>query len=51
MAKIKSLYYSLAAFSAVLLNAVMFLCANTNSCMMIYQPEAPKALERFSKIK
>lgn len=51
MTKIKSLYYSLAAFSAVLLNAVMFLCANTTSCAFIHQPEAPKALERFSKIK
>lgn len=51
MTKIKSMYYSLAAFSALLLNLVMILCANTNSCAMVYQPEAPKALDRYSKIK
>lgn len=51
MTKIKSMYYSLAAFSAVLLNAVMLICANTNSCLMIYQPKAPEALSKFSKIE
>lgn len=51
MTKIKSMYYSLAAFSAIFLNAVMLICANTNSSWMVYQPEAPKALERYSKIK
>lgn len=51
MTKIKSLSYSLAALSAVFLNAVMFICANTNSSAIIHQPEAPKALARFSKIK
>lgn len=51
MTKIKSMYYSLAAFSAVLLNAVMLICANTNSCVMIHQPKAPEALSKFSKIE
>ena len=51
MTKIKSLCYSLAALSAVFLNAVLFLCANTTSCAIIHQPEAPKALERFCRIK
>lgn len=51
MTKIKSMYYSLAAFSAILLNAVMLICANTNSSFMIHQPEAPEALSKFSKIE
>lgn len=51
MTKIKSMYYSLAMSFALLLNVVMIICANTNSCAMIHQPEAPKALERYSKIK
>lgn len=51
MTKIKSMYYSLAAFSAIFLNAVMLICANTNSSLMIYQPKAPEALSRFNKIK
>lgn len=51
MTKVKSMYYHLAAISAILLNAVMIICANTNSCAMIYQPEAPNALDRYNKIK
>lgn len=51
MTKIKSMYFHLAALSAVLLNAVMLICANTNSCWMVYQPAAPEKLARFSKIK
>ena len=51
MTKIKPMYYQLAALSALLLNLVMLICANTNSCAMVYQPEAPKALDRYSKIK
>jgi len=51
MTKIKSMYYSLAAFSAIFLNVIMLVAANSNSCAMIHQPEAPKALERFSVIK
>lgn len=31
--------------------AVLFVCANTNSCCMVYQPQAPVELERFSKLR
>ena len=51
MTKIRSMYYSVAAFAAIVLNAILFVCPNTNSCWMVYQPEAPKALERFSRVK
>ena len=33
------------------LMAVLFVSANTNSCMVIHQPKAPKTLSKFSKIK
>lgn len=51
MTKLKSMYYSLAAFSAILLNAVLFICANSNSCILVHQPKAPENLSRYSKIK
>lgn len=51
MAKLKSMYYQFAALSVVILNAILFVCANSNSCWMVYQEKAPKALERYSKIK
>lgn len=51
MTKLKSLYYSLAAFSVMLLNMIMLICANSNSCAMVHQPKAPEALNRYSKIK
>ena len=50
MTKLKSVYFQFAALFAFLLNAIMLVCANTNSCLMVYQPKAPKALERYSKI-
>lgn len=31
--------------------AILFICANTNSSCMVYQPEVPKELNKFSKIK
>lgn len=34
-----------------LLCAVLFVCANTTSCTLIHQPEAPSDLRRFSKVK
>lgn len=34
-----------------MLCAVLFICANTNSSCMFYQPETPAELGRFSKIK
>lgn len=33
------------------LSVVLFVCANTNSCCMVYQPEVPEGLEHFSKIQ
>lgn len=36
---------------ATLLCAVLFICANTTSCIMVHQPESPAGLERFSKVK
>lgn len=51
MTRLKSMYYSLAAFSATFLNAVLFICANSNSTWIAHQPKAPEALSRYSKIK
>ena len=31
------------------LNKVLKVEANTNSCVVVYQPKAPKTLERFKK--
>lgn len=39
MTKIRSMYYSVAAFAAIVLNAILFVCANTNSCWMVYAGE------------
>lgn len=51
MAILKKLYYRAAVVVSSLLCAVLFVSANTGSCMIIHQPEAPKNLDRFSKIK
>lgn len=51
MEKMQSLFYRVALAASAVLSAVMFICANTASCSMIYQPETPKGLERFSKIR
>lgn len=51
MAIFKNLYYRAALVLSSVLCAVLFVNANTGSCMMIHQPEAPKNLDRFSKIK
>lgn len=40
-----------AAAIVPVLTAVLFVCANSNSCLMIHQPKAPEGLERFSKVK
>lgn len=45
------LMHKIAVIAASALYAVLFICANTNSCCMVYQPEAPAGLERFSKIR
>ena len=46
-----AIMHKLAKVAASMLCAVLFICANTNSCCMIHQPEAPADLEQFSKIR
>lgn len=41
----------LAQFVASALCAVLFVCANTNSSCMVFQPEAPKGLDRFRRLR
>lgn len=40
-----------ASILSTALCAVLFVCANTNSCFMIHQPQAPDELHKFSKMK
>ena len=40
-----------ASILSTALCAVLFVCANTNSCFMIHQPQAPDELYKFSKMK
>lgn len=40
-----------ASILSAALCAVLFVCANTNSCFMIHQPKAPDGLHKFSKMK
>lgn len=40
-----------AVAATYVLSAVLFVCANTNSCCMVHQPEVPEGLEQFSKIR
>lgn len=41
----------MAKAASTALNAVLFVCANTNSCTMVHQPKAPSELSRYSKVK
>lgn len=41
----------LAKIVTAALCTILFICANTNSSCMVYQPEAPMELKKFSKIK
>ena len=41
----------LAKFASATLCAILFICANTNSSCLFHQPEMPKKLDKFSKIK
>lgn len=34
-----------------ILCAVLFVSANTNSCLMVHQPQTPAGLQRFSKVR
>lgn len=51
MSKAKNLVYKIAATCTTFLSAVLFVCANTSSCMAIHQPKAPENLSKFSKIQ
>ncbi len=51
MTKEKNLYNQAAMLFSTLLSAVLFICANSNSCFMIHQPKAPKALSRYSRFE
>lgn len=42
-----SLKLWMATAASTLLYWVLLLCANTNSSIIIYQPKAPKNLEKF----
>ena len=42
-----SLKLWIATAVSTLLYSVLFLCANTNSCTLVYQPKAPASLEKF----
>ena len=48
---VSMLYSKFAVAATYVLSAVLFICANTNSCCMVHQPEAPEGLEHFSKIQ
>lgn len=43
--------HKLAQITVSVLCAVLFICANTNSCCMVYQPQTPVELDRFSKLR
>lgn len=43
--------YKIATALSSILCVVLFVCANTNSCGMVHQPEAPEGLERYSKVQ
>lgn len=47
----KSLIHCLATAVSFVLSLVLFICANTTSSVMIYQPQEPIGLDRFKKIK
>ncbi len=51
MKKISINTSKIATLLSTILCAVLFVCANTNSCVMVHQPKAPEGLERFSKVE
>lgn len=46
-----SFMHRLAKIISTALCAILFICANTNSCAMIHQPQTPTNLDRFNKVK
>lgn len=51
MTKIKSCINWIAPTMATLLGWLALLSANSGSCCMIHEQEAPKALDKFRKLK
>lgn len=49
--KQKNISKSIAKIAIGVLNTVLCVDANSTSCMVIYQPKAPKELERFRRYK
>lgn len=43
--------HRLAMIVSYALIMALFVCANTNSCCLVHQPDAPEALKHFSKIQ
>lgn len=41
----------LAKYVTAALCTILFICANTNSSCLFHQPEMPKEMNKFSKIK
>ena len=39
-----------AAIVTHILGIILFVCANSNSCCMVYQPKVPEGLEKYSQI-
>lgn len=46
-----SITQRVAMIATYVLSAALFICANTNSCCMVYQPVAPDGLENYSHIQ
>lgn len=44
------LNHRLALLATYVLSAALFVCANTNSCCMVHQPNVPDGIENYSKI-
>lgn len=51
MNKVKPALNRFAIAISAVLSTVLFICANTASCAMIYEPVSPNGLKRFSKIE
>lgn len=43
--------HAMAVIVSSILCATLFICANTNSSVMIHQPEFPQEIDRFCKFK
>lgn len=47
----KNVSNRLAGLLTTVLSAVLFVSANSSSCFLIHQPQAPKGIEKYSKVK